>query len=145
MLTLLDTIDLLGVPLHATCLGRLSGALVTLLAVADHRIAGANSVVTLREPRTQIHGSATDVSTQAEQHRRRLRQTQQRLAAASHHPVETVIDDMRAGRVVTAEEARDYGLIDTITSQSAVAVPTRPRGARRTDRPSGLGGNPARW
>jgi hypothetical protein len=35
---LLDTIDLMGVPLHATCLGELAGAAVAILA--DQRTAG---------------------------------------------------------------------------------------------------------
>jgi ATP-dependent Clp protease, protease subunit len=116
VLTLLDTIDLLGVPLHATCLGGLTGTVVTLLAVADHRTAGANSVVTLREPRIQLHGSAAEVSTQAEQQRRQLRHIQQRIADACKRPLDTVIDDMRAGRVLTADQARDYGLIDAVSA-----------------------------
>jgi ATP-dependent Clp protease protease subunit len=116
VLTLLDTIDLISVPLYATCLGGLTGTVVTLLAVADHRTAGTNAVVTLREPRTQLHGTATDVSTQAEHHRRQLRQIQQRIADACHRPVDAVAEDMRAGRVLTAEQAREYGLVDTVTS-----------------------------
>lgn len=116
VLTLLDTVDLVGVPIHATCLGGLVGAVVALLAVADHRTAGANAILTLREPRTRFTGSAADVTAHAEQSRRQLRLLQQRLAAACHRPIETVIDDMRAGRVLTAEQAHDYGLIDVVTS-----------------------------
>lgn len=116
VLTLLDAIDLLAVPLHATCLGGLTGALVTVLAIADHRSAGAHSIVTLRQPRTQLHGFAAEVTAAAEHHQRRLHGLQQRLADACARPLESVSDDMRAGRVLTADQARDYGLIDRISS-----------------------------
>jgi ATP-dependent Clp protease protease subunit len=116
VLTLLDTVDLVGVPIHATCLGRLTGAPVALLAVADHRVAGANAVLTLREPRARFTGSAADTEAHAERFRHQLRLLQQRLADACHRPLDTVIDDLRAGRVLTAEQARDYGLVDAVTS-----------------------------
>jgi ATP-dependent Clp protease protease subunit len=115
VLTLLDTIDLLGVQLHATGLGSLTGGVVVLLAVADYRVAGANATVRLREPRTLLTGSGSEVAAHAEQAGRQLRLLQGRLADACHRPVETVIEDMRAGRALTAEQARDYGLVDLIS------------------------------
>lgn len=116
VLTLLDTVDLVGVPVHATCLGRLIGAAVVLLAVADHRVAGANAVLTLREPRARFIGSPADAGVHAERFRQQLRLLQQRLAEACHRPLDTVRDDLRAGGVLTAEQARDYGLVDAVTS-----------------------------
>jgi ATP-dependent protease ClpP protease subunit len=45
-----------------------------------------------------------------------LRLLQQRLADACHRPLDTVMDDLRAGRVLTAEQARDYGIVDAVAS-----------------------------
>jgi ATP-dependent Clp protease protease subunit len=113
-LTLLDTLDLVSVPLHATCLGELSGAAVAILAVADRRSAGRHARVHLREPRTQLSGRTANVVTHAEDHRRRLRLLCQRIAEACHRTVDGVAADMRKGRVLTAEQACGYGLIDII-------------------------------
>jgi ATP-dependent Clp protease protease subunit len=112
--TVLDALDLVGVPLHVTCLGELRGAAVAILAVADHRAAGPHATVHLREPRTYLGGPADNVATHAEDHRRRLRQLQERIAGACHRTVDAVALDMAAGRILTAEQARGYGLIDRI-------------------------------
>ncbi len=113
-LTLLDTLDLMGVSVHATCLGELTGAAVAILAVADHRTVGPHATLHLREPRTRHNGHAQDVAAHAEDHRRRLRLLQERLAEACRRSVDAVAADMRACRTLTAEEARGYGLIDAI-------------------------------
>lgn len=114
--TVLDALDLVSVPLYATCLGELRGAAVAILAVADHRTAGPHATVHLREPHTYLDGHAANVATHAEDHRRRLRQLQERIAEACHRTAGAVIADMAAGRILTAEQARGYGLIDLIAT-----------------------------
>ncbi|MGH3836525.1 MAG: ATP-dependent Clp protease proteolytic subunit, partial [Pseudonocardiaceae bacterium] len=118
-LTLLDTLDLMGVAVHATCLGKLTGAAVAILAVADHRTAGPHATLHLCEPRTQRSGHARDVATHAENHQRRLRLLQERIAAACRRSVDAVATDMRAGRILTAEEAHGYGLIDATAAKGS--------------------------
>ncbi|MGH4021744.1 MAG: ATP-dependent Clp protease proteolytic subunit [Pseudonocardiaceae bacterium] len=118
-LTLIDTLDLMGVPVHATCLGELTGPAVALLAVADRRIAGQHATVRLREPRTRFDGHTCDVADRADHLQRQLRRLQERVAEACHRPVDTVAADMRAGRIMTAEEARGYGLVDTCAAKPA--------------------------
>ncbi|WP_222264608.1 ATP-dependent Clp protease proteolytic subunit [Modestobacter marinus] len=112
VLTLVDALDLMGVPVHATCLGHLTGAAVAVLAVADHRVAGAHAVLELREPSPGrgVHG--LDVEGRAAEHARQVRRLQERLAEACGRPVEEVAADMRAGRALTATEAQEYGLVD---------------------------------
>lgn len=127
-LTLLDTIDLMGVPVHATCVGQLTGAAVAILAVADRRTAGPHATLHLREPHTQRSGHPHDIATHAEDHRRRLRLLQQRIAGACHRSVHAVAADMRAGRILTVEEARGYGLLDAIAPTGEDAQP--PQGTR---------------
>ncbi|MBV8993199.1 MAG: ATP-dependent Clp protease proteolytic subunit, partial [Pseudonocardiales bacterium] len=99
VLTLLDALDLMSVPVRATCLGELTGPAVAILAVADHRTAGPHATLHLREPRTQLRGHASDVTAHAEDHQRRLRLLQERIAQACHRPVDTVAADMRVGRI----------------------------------------------
>jgi len=111
-LTLVDALDLVGVPVHATSLGTLSGPAVAVLAVADRRVAGAHAVVRLCEPRAPHGVPGHEVEAWAVEHARQLRRLQERLAAACGRSVDEVAADMRAGRLLDAEEARAYGLVD---------------------------------
>ena len=115
-LTVVDALDLMGVEVHATCLGTLAGAAVAILAVADRRTAGSHATIQLREPRARRDVAGPDLDAQAEHHRRQLRQLQERIATACGRPVDGIVEDMRAGRVLTADEARAYGLLDAGTT-----------------------------
>jgi ATP-dependent Clp protease protease subunit len=111
-LTLVDALDLVGAPVHATALGTLAGPAVALLAVADVRIVAPHAVVHLTEPRTPRGLSGREVETAAAQRARQLRRLQERLAEACGQDVDRIAEDMRLGRVLSAEEARAYGLAD---------------------------------
>ena len=54
-----------------------------------------------------------------EDHRAQLARFCERLASATHQQAATIEADMRAGRFLSAEEAKDYGLIDEITRPDA--------------------------
>jgi ATP-dependent Clp protease protease subunit len=111
-LTVVDALDLMGVPVHATALGMLTGPAVALLAVADHRVAGPHAVLRLKEPRNGRALHARDVEAWAAEHARQLRRLQERLAEACGRPVDQVATDMAAGLVLSAQEAKEYGLLD---------------------------------
>jgi ATP-dependent Clp protease protease subunit len=111
-LTLLDAVELMGVPVHATAVGTVAGPAIALLAVADRRTAGPHATLHLCEPRGP-HGIRTqELDSWAAEHARQLRRLQERLAAACGRPVDEVAADMRAGRLLTVPEAQDYGLVD---------------------------------
>jgi ATP-dependent Clp protease protease subunit len=111
-LTLVDALDLMGAPVHAVCLGTLSGPAVALLAVADRRLAGRHATVHLCDPRSPHGLPGRDLEAVAAEHARQLRRLQERMAEACRRPADEIAADMRAGRVLTADEARDYGLVD---------------------------------
>jgi ATP-dependent Clp protease protease subunit len=111
-LSLVDALDLVGAPVHATALGTLTGAAVALLAVADTRVLGAHATLHLTEPRSPAH--LGEVESAAAEHARRVRRLQERIADACGRDVEQVAAEMRTGRLLTAAEARDYGLADAV-------------------------------
>jgi ATP-dependent Clp protease protease subunit len=111
-LQLVDALDLMGAPVHATALGTLSGAAIAVLAVADVRTAGPHALLELVEPRPPGSVRGWDVEAWAADHARQVRRLQERLAQACGRPVDEIAADMRAGRVLTAPEARAYGLVD---------------------------------
>ncbi len=111
-LTLVDALDLMGAPVHATCVGTLTGPAVALLAVAARRTAGRHTTLHLCEPRVPHVLGGREVESLAAEHTRQLRRLQERLAEACGRPADEIAADMRAGKLLTAAEARDYGLID---------------------------------
>ena len=111
-LPLVDALDLMGVPVHATCVGTLTGAAVALLAVADRRSVGPHAILQLSEPRTPGGIPGREMEVRAAEHAARLRALQERLAEACRRPVAEIAADMRAGRLLTAQEAVGYGLVD---------------------------------
>lgn len=112
-LTLVDALDLMGAPVHVTCLGTLSGPAVALLAVAEVRTAGRHASVHLCEPRLPHALGGRELETESAAQARQLRRLQERIAEACDHPVDQVAADMRAGRLLSAQEAQEYGLVDS--------------------------------
>ena len=125
--TIIDVVDLLGVPVHATCLGRAEGPAAAVVAVCDRRMAAPHATFRLCEPATQAEGRASDVQRFAQQQRRQLERFVLRLVDATGRPAEHVEADVSAGRFLTAHEALEYGLVDDIWT------PTRDK-AREADR-----------
>ena len=56
-LTLMDVIELLGVPVHALCMGQVGGPAVGVLSVCTHRASMPSTRFSLREPTTQMRGA----------------------------------------------------------------------------------------
>ena len=126
--TVIDVIDLLGVPVHATCLGRAEGPAAAVVAVADRRFAAPHARFRLCEPVSEAHGSASDMRRFADQQRLQLERFVARLADATGRPAEHVEADVCNGRFLDATEALGYGLVDEIWT------PTRNREDSDRDR-----------
>jgi len=116
-LMLADTLDLMRAPVTVTARGTVGGPAVAVLAAGDRRLAHPHCQLLLREPRGTASGRAEELAIAAEQHARRVRDLCERLAAATGRDVETVAADLRRGRVLTASEAVDYGLLHAIAGQ----------------------------
>jgi len=113
-LMLADTLDLMRAPVTVTGRGTVGGPAVAVLAAGDRRLAHPHCQLVLREPRGTASGRAEELAIAAEQHARRVRDLCERLAAACGRDVETVAADLRQGRVLTAAQAVDYGLLHAI-------------------------------
>jgi ATP-dependent Clp protease, protease subunit len=126
--SLMDTIDLLGVPVNATCMGRADGPAVGVMAVAHFRRASRHARFHLSAPSSSVAGTAADLERWAVHHQQQLDSFVSRLSEATHRPLEHVEADVYAGRYLTAEEAISYGLIDEIwqSDRSGSSPPDRP-------------------
>ena len=124
----MDTIDLLGVEVRTTCVGRAEGTAVGVLAVSSRRRVAVNARLRLCEPTLSAHGDASRLSSWAEHVAGQLARFHQRLAQATGRRVEDVAADLRRGRWLSAPEAVDYGLADEVAAPDARIYPWRRRG-----------------
>jgi ATP-dependent Clp protease, protease subunit len=113
VLGLVDALDLMGAPVHVTALGTLTGASVALLAVGDLRAAGPHALLHLVDPQPPRGVRGWDVEAWAAEHARQVQRLHERLAQACGRPAQEVAADMHAGRLLSAQEAQAYGLVDT--------------------------------
>lgn len=113
--SLIDIIDLLGVPVHATCVGRAEGPVVGVLAAAHRRIAARHAQLRLCEPDASLAGNANQLAEQVHHYQDQLNRFNERLSAASRHSVSEISADVRAGRYLDAQGALAYGLIHSIS------------------------------
>ena len=132
-LTLMDVIELSGVPVRALCMGQVGGPALGPLAVCQYRAAMPSTRFSLREPATQLEASAREVSQWVELRADERRRFCARLATSVGRPEGQVAEDLAAGRFMGVDEALAYGLIDEVCRPDAAIhqLPGPPIGFRR--------------
>ena len=83
--TLIDVIDLLGVPVNIVCSGRVQGAAVGLLSAGGRRTALPHARFRLTDPELEIAGRASELGALLDHHRARLERLHER--AESNGPL----------------------------------------------------------
>jgi ATP-dependent Clp protease, protease subunit len=120
---LIDVIDLLGVPIYVTCLGRAEGPAACVVAVCDHRAASTHARFRLCEPVSEAFGHAHDMARFADQQTAQLARFVSRFAEATGRAAEHLEADLSSGRYLDAHEALEYGLIDEIWTPTRESAP----------------------
>ncbi|MEV0562896.1 ATP-dependent Clp protease proteolytic subunit [Dactylosporangium sp. NPDC050588] len=116
--TLVDALDAVHAPVHATAVGQVGGAALGVFCAAATRTAFAHARFRLSEPKvTSPGGTADQVVAEAGRYLRDLEDLVLRIAAATGQPRSRIEDDLSTGRVLSAEDAVEYGLISSITSR----------------------------
>ena len=69
-----------------------------------------------------MSGTADEVAAAAGQYLRELEELAVRLADVTGQPRSRIEDDLSIGRILTAEQAREYGLIEGIVGQDGTSL-----------------------
>ncbi len=108
----LDTVELLGVPVDTICVGRAEGTAVAVVASGRHRLAARHARFRLCEAEVSVSGRADQIRSAADHHVRQSVELAALLSRATGRPAEHVEADLVAGRWLDAEDALAYGLVD---------------------------------
>lgn len=119
MFAIYDTMQFIRPDVATICYGQAASAAAILLAAgtAGKRLALPNSRILLHQPYTGAQGQVSDLEIAAKEIDRLKLALEQILANHTNQPIEKIATDTDRDFVMTAEEAKEYGIVDEILYQ----------------------------
>ncbi|GHJ14327.1 MULTISPECIES: ATP-dependent Clp protease proteolytic subunit [Micromonospora] len=117
MTAIYDTMQYVRPDIQTVCLGQAASAAAVLLAAGTpgKRMALPNSRIIIHQPATEGgYGQGSDIEIQAREILRMRTQLEDMLSRHCNRPIEQVRKDIDRDKIMTAEESKEYGLVDTI-------------------------------
>ena len=124
-----DTMQYIKPQIQTVCLGQAASAAAVLLAAGapGKRLALPNARVLIHQPAMEGGGyaQASDIEIHAAELIRMREWLEETIAHHSGQSVERVRADIERDKILTAEQAKEYGLVDQVlASRKGVVVPT---------------------
>ena len=127
MTAIYDTMQYIRPQIQTVCLGQAASAAAVLLAAGDKgkRLALPNARVLIHQPATGQagQGQASDIEIQANEVLRMRQWLEQALALHTGKDVAEISNDIERDKILSAGEAKDYGLIDQVLTSRKGAKP----------------------
>jgi len=122
LLAIYDTMQTVSCDVATWCLGYAASAAAVILAggAAGKRYALPHSSILIHQPRGEVGGQAVDIEIQAREILRQRRLIDEILAHHTHKPVEQISADTDRDFIMSAQEAVEYGIVDSIVEPRAV-------------------------
>ncbi|PWU43377.1 ATP-dependent Clp protease proteolytic subunit [Micromonospora globispora] len=117
MTAIYDTMQYVRPDIQTVCLGQAASAAAVLLSAGTpgKRMALPNSRIIIHQPATEGgYGQGSDIEIQAREILRMRTQLEEMLSRHCNRPMEQVRKDIDRDKIMTAEESKEYGLVDTI-------------------------------
>jgi len=125
-----DTMQYIRSDVRTICIGMAAsmGAFLLAAGAKDKRVALPNSEVLIHQPLIGGHGLSGQ-ATEIEIHARQLLRTREKmnriLAEKTGQPLEKVAKDTDRDYYMTAEEAKEYGIVDQVLEKSEQTKETK--------------------
>ena len=118
-LAIYDTMQYIKPDVSTICIGMAAsmGAFLLSSGAKGKRIALPNSEIMIHQPSGGSRGQATDIQIQAEQILKIKHRLNEILAANTGKTVEEIERDCERDHFMTAEEAKEYGIIDQVITK----------------------------
>jgi len=115
-LAIYDTMQFVICDVATYCIGQAAsmGAVLLAAGAKGKRYALPHSSVMIHQPLAGMEGTATDINIHAREFLRKKRMLNEILLRHTGQPLEVIERDTDRDKFLTAEEARDYGLVDQI-------------------------------
>jgi ATP-dependent Clp protease protease subunit len=117
LMAIYDTMQFIRPDIQTVCLGQAASAAAVLLAAGTpgRRLAVQNARILIHQPAVEsIYGQVSDLEIQAAEISRMRRLLETTLAKHSGRTPEQVREDIERDKILTAEEAKEYGIVDEI-------------------------------
>ena len=122
-----DTMQYVKPEIQTVCLGQAASAAAVLLAAGTKgkRLALPNARVLIHQPAMAggDYGQASDIEIQANEVLRMRVWLEETLATLTGRDVEQVRSDIERDKILTAEQAVEYGLVDQVLGTRKTSVP----------------------
>jgi len=115
-----DTMQFIRPDVTTICVGQAASMAALLLAsgAAGKRFALPNSRILIHQPSISgLSGQATDIDIHAREILRLRESMNQILARHTKQAIERIQSDVERDYILTAEQARDYGIVDQVISR----------------------------
>lgn len=121
-LAMYDTMQFIQSPVHTLCMGtaRSMGSFLLMAGEPGHRMALPNASLHVHQPLGGVQGQASDIRIHAEEMLRTKDRVTRLYAQHCGRNYEEVERDLDRDRFMTAEEAREWGLIDKVLDRRTV-------------------------
>ncbi|WP_181780988.1 ATP-dependent Clp protease proteolytic subunit [Pseudonocardia pini] len=117
LMAIYDTMQFIRPEIETVCLGQAASAAAVVLAAGatGRRLAVPNARVLIHQPATDVvQGQISDLEIHAREVARIRTQMEEALAHHTGRSREQVHQDIERDRILTAEEAKEYGIVDEI-------------------------------
>ena len=124
LMAIYDTMQYVRPEITTVCLGQAASAAAVLLAAGTpgKRLAVPNARILIHQPATEgIYGQVSDLEIQAAEISRMRKLLEATLAKHSGRTPEQVRLDIERDKILTAAEAKEYGIIDEIIQSRKLA------------------------
>jgi len=120
-LAIYDTMQYIRSDVATLCLGQAASMGAHLLAAgaAGKRYALPNARIMIHQPLGGFQGQATDIEIHAREILKLKERLNEMLAAHTGQPLSKIAEDVERDYFLTAEEARDYGIVDQVLTSRA--------------------------
>ena len=114
-----DTMQFLRAPVNTICMGMAAsmGSFLLAAGIKGKRSALPHSRIMIHQPSGGTQGTASDIEIQAREILYLRAKMNQLYSFHTGQPVEAIERDMDRDRFMSAEEAKTYGLIDTVIAK----------------------------
>ncbi|MFW6170411.1 MAG: ATP-dependent Clp protease proteolytic subunit [Planctomycetota bacterium] len=118
-LAVYDTMQFVTCDVATYCVGQAAsmGAVLLTAGAGGKRYALPNARIMIHQPLAGMEGSAEEIMIHAKELRRVKQRMNEILIRHTGHPLDKIEKDTDRDRFMTAEEARDYHLIDHVVEQ----------------------------